>query len=130
MKDNLKYAIDNLKKAQYIMFNGQYVTTIGDAFHDTFNMIEHEIATYEHQEHYIERLKDCLNHFETKCNEYKQIIEIIKNKTVNCDALYYSKSLEEYNRNTVIDLTQEEYDLLRNMFDNEDSKSSDDSLIY
>ena len=54
----------------------------------------------------------CVMDYETIQKELTAL-EIIRNKKVNCDALYYSKSLEKYNRNTVTDLTQEEYDLLK-----------------
>ena len=45
-----------------------------------------------------------------------EALEIIKEKRVNLDLFYYSKNLEDYNRNITTNnrlLTQEEYALLK-----------------
>lgn len=45
--------------------------------------------------------------------KYKKALEIIKVKRVNVDLLYYCLKLQDYNDNARIHLTQEEYDLLK-----------------
>lgn len=46
---------------------------------------------------------------------------IVKEKRVNADLLYYSKNLDDYNGNIVVDnrmLTKEEFDLLNEVLNN------------
>ena len=56
-----------------------------------------------------------------KAQEQEKVLKVMKDKWVNVAVLIHSKTVEEYNNNahTPYNLTKEEYELLKEVLDNE-----------
>ena len=80
-----------------------------------YNDCSHELAVIETTLNENIELKKCIDligDIETN-NKKLKVLEIIKEKQVNVEWLLETENVEEYNESLYADLTQEEYDLLK-----------------
>ena len=90
----------------------EYLKTIKD---DKLDLIENAIEENEALKSQVVGLENIYEKLADKCDRLYKVVAIIKKKGVNLHILKMCDSVEEYNKlcNIALPLTQEEYDLLK-----------------
>ena len=100
-------ALERIRKARYFV-DFELNANVGEDYKEELDIIE--TALKENIE--LKKCIDLIGDIETN-NKKLKALEIIKEKKVYPSFLLNTKNLEEYNKEVIQKLTQEEYDLLK-----------------
>lgn len=108
-------AIDNANPSEALKQLGDISYFIMEAYSDHEPLEENQRDSRQCFVDYCKNIQQAL----LKAKEQEKALKIIKNKWVDLYALFIAYDLEDYNIKHTIELTQEEFDLLKEVLGNE-----------